>query len=152
MKKIPMSDGEDPNLNGKMELAMKTIQGSTAYSNNRNRPYNGQPHTQNGKRGQTKIQGLTMRDLADCITQGFLKASLDEGLSDKTKEINDEFKNTKYASLNNWRHDDIYKIECDFDPGAVIQCVLCFVEDMMGIFPNVEHISYDEILKDSEEL
>lgn len=107
-------------LNQELEFAFKEIQGSTGFSMDRNRPYDGQPHTHSGERGQTKVEGLTMRDVADCVVKGFLNAS---GL-----EIKDPI------------HDDIYKIELDdIDPGAVIQNMVCHIERMMGIFPNINN-------------
>lgn len=40
----------------------------------RERPYLGQPHTGWGERGRTKVEGLTMRDIGDCIARGFAEA------------------------------------------------------------------------------
>ena len=102
--------------------------------NDRERPYSGQIHTHNGERGQAKVRTLTVRDVTDCIYQGFLKSS--DNLQKKTVEINKEFQGTKYASDNTWSHSDIYKIEGDLDFGAVIQNTVCFIEHMMGTFPN----------------
>ncbi len=85
----------------------------------RNRPYSGQPHTDEGERGKTLIEGLTMRDVADCIVIGFLEAS-GSYPEDPT-------------------YGDMYKIE-DKDtpsPRAIIQNTVCNIEKMMGIFPNI---------------
>jgi len=144
MESIPIINSDNKNLLGNIALAMKVVQGSTAYQNNRGRPYNGQSHTVNGKRGETEIHGLTMRDVSDCIAQGFLAASGKKELQDKTKEISNDFKNTEYASKNTWIHDDIYKLDCDFDPGAVIKNTMCFVEDMMDIYPNINPLEVEK--------
>lgn len=106
-------------------------------SNERNRPYDGQPWTQNGIRGQQEIKGITMRDLKDCIIQAMLVCSDDTNLSKKVFEISKDFQNTEYAAKGNWEAGDIYKIDFSkVDPMAIIQNVGCFVEYYMGIFPN----------------
>lgn len=44
----------------------------------RNRPYDGQPHTSYGGAGKKEIQGLTMRDVCDCYVRGvILSAGVD---------------------------------------------------------------------------
>ncbi len=83
----------------------------------RNRPYKGQSHTDEGERGKTLVEGLTMRDVADCIALGFLEAS-------------------GFYSENPTR-DDMYKVAEPPSPGAMINCAMCNVETMMGIFPNI---------------
>ena len=50
------------------ELAKESFGGS------RDRPYDGQSHTDNGERGKTLVEGLTMRDIADCIKRGSIRA------------------------------------------------------------------------------
>ena len=85
----------------------------------RNRPYDGQPHTDQGERGKTLIEGLTMRDVADCILLGFLDAS--GGIPENPD------RNSLYSQPG---IDGV-------DPGAVIQNAVCHVEKMMGIFPNI---------------
>ena len=52
--------------------AFDECDGSTAYSNDRNRPYDGQAHTDNGARGSVQVKGLTIRDITDCFVKGFL--------------------------------------------------------------------------------
>ena len=87
-----------------------------------------------------------MRDLADCIVQGFLAASGDGELYEKTVEIHEDMKNSEYACKNTWRYQDIYSIDLSqVDPGAIIDSALCFVEDMMGIYPNVPKLTDSEI-------
>jgi hypothetical protein len=41
----------------------------------RDRPYLGQAHTDEGERGKTLVKGLTMRDVSDCIRRGFALAT-----------------------------------------------------------------------------
>ena len=55
-----------------MCFILKQIQGSSAFSLDQARPYDGQPHTDQGLRGKTFVSGLTMRDVADCMVRGFL--------------------------------------------------------------------------------
>ncbi len=88
-----------------------------------------------------------MRDIKDCMIQGFLSASCDEKLQRKVKEIHKDFQGTEHASDNSWRPQDVYKIKEDIDPIAVIQNALCFVEDMMGIFPNVDKTEINKTIK-----
>jgi hypothetical protein len=114
-----------------LQYAFKQIQGSSAWSMDRNRPYDGQPHTDCGVRGKTLVAGLTMRDIADCIVRGFWNASSDQRPLDEPER-------------ENLIHDDIYQIDLSkIDPGAVIQCTLCEVEKMMGIYPNVPKLTWN---------
>lgn len=84
----------------------------------RNRPYTGQSHTDEGERGKTLVEGLTMRDVADCMVIGFLEAA---GL---------------YP--DNPTEKDMREIDmADVSPWAMIQCATCNIEKMMGIFPNI---------------
>ncbi len=97
---------------------MNECQGSTAYSLEKDRAYDGQSHTHNGIRGKEMVKGLTVRDITDCIVKGFLDASGGIPL--------------------NPVHDDIYNIDLSKrDPGAIIQNTVCHIEKMMGIFPNL---------------
>lgn len=105
-------------FNQMLKWAFVEIQGSGALSLDRNRPYDGQPHTDGGERGKQLVNGLTMRDIADCIVRGFL----DCGGIHREVPI----------------HDDIYTIDLNnIDPGAVIQNAVCHIERYMGIFPNL---------------
>jgi hypothetical protein len=109
---------------------------------NRNRDYNGQMHTFQGERGKSLVEGLTMRDIADCVAQGMLAASGKSELQDKTVETSDEFKGTEYSKKGNWTYGDLYEIPDGSDPVAVIQNVVCFIEHMMGIYPNVPELTH----------
>ena len=85
----------------------------------RNRPYNGQSHTDLGERGKTLVEGLTMRDVADCIVLGFLDAS---GGVPENVDWNSVY---KQPGIN------------DISPIAVVQNATCHIEKMMGIYPNI---------------
>jgi hypothetical protein len=88
-----------------------------------NRPYNGQPWTDEGERGKQEVFGITMRDLCDCMVVGFLMSTENlQGL----------------AESGTATYNDLYNDE-DIDPRAVIQNTTCEVEKRMGIFTN-----YDE--------
>jgi hypothetical protein len=95
----------------------------------RDRPYNGQPHTQEGERGKTLVEGLTMRDVADCMAIGLLQVSGIPELYDAVER-------------GVWTYKDLYKLE-DFDPVAAIQCMGCQLEKMMGIYPNVPELIFE---------
>lgn len=127
LKKIDRSyDGLDMNnkdFNKDLNFALHSIGSSSDYENGRDRPYNGQPHTDQGERGKTMVQGLTMRDVMDCFVMGYLEATKD--MAQKVKE-------------GNWRYNDIFKSKDEgVDPLAAGQNMMCHVEKMMGIFPNL---------------
>lgn len=104
----------------------------------RNRPYRGQPHTDEGDRGKTEVKGITMRDLGDAFIIGACLASGDQ--------LNGEL----YNKANGNRHvckNDLFRLDWNkIDPVAVMQNMSCEVERMMGIFPNVQ-----ELRKESHE-
>lgn len=115
----------DSEFSKMLKWAFAEIQGTSAYSLERTRAYDGQAHTHLGERGKEQINGLTMRDVADCIVLGFLDAA---GM-ERESPI----------------HDDIYTINLnDIDPGAVIQNTMSHIEKMMGIFPNVPELKSEE--------
>ncbi len=84
----------------------------------RDRPYDGQAHTDDGIGGNTLVEGLTMRDVCDCMAMGLLDASGIEPLQDAAEE-------------GVWTYNDLYQLD-DFDPVAAIQCMACRIEKMMG--------------------
>lgn len=103
---------------------------------NRERPYNGEAHTDYGKRGKTLVEGLTMRDICDCYVRGLLLAS-----SHLVPELYAEACKGEDAKLD---RNNIYGFNLDeVDPGAVQQNMMCEIERMMGIFPNIP-INYEE--------
>lgn len=93
------------------------------------RPFDGQPHTDQGVRGATKVD-LRFRDVADCLAIGFMLAC---GYSETR------------AAAATWN--DVYeaiKRDPGFDPVAVCQNMLCEMERRMGIFPNVPELRATE--------
>lgn len=91
----------------------------------RDRPYDGQSHTDAGERGMQEVYGLTMRDIRDCFVMGMFQACGFTGRS-------------LYEGT-------IYDLPLeDADPGAIIRNAVCEVENRMGIFPNLPgHEPYD---------
>ncbi len=121
-------DAAESSIGKELQFIFKEIQGSSGWSLDRNRPYDGQPHTCVGARGKQLIHGLTMRDIADCFVRGFLHAA------------NEQFPDG-YVYNGNICRDDLYRIDLNkIDPGAVIQNAGCEIEKMMGIWPNVPRL------------
>jgi len=82
----------------------------------RNRPYNGQPWTDSGERGQTMIQGLTMRDIRDCLILAFYDSVPPN--YDRSCPL-----------------EDLPLAEMSLE--AISQNLVCWLERYMGIFPNL---------------
>lgn len=94
------------------------------------RPFDGQPHTDQGERGKTLVTGLTFRDVCDCYVLGFLMAT---GCS-------------SLAESGTATYNDVYvaaKQDPGFDPLAVMQNMACEMEKRMGIYPNVPRPTYE---------
>jgi hypothetical protein len=124
---------DENNVPMSLNDALSECDGSSAYSNDRERPYDGQPHTDYGERGRTEIKGITFRDLRDCFIKGCLLAC-----GDKQPAL--------YARVEdgNWLPEDIYKINFnEVDPVAIAQNMSVEVEKMMGIYPNVPPLIFD---------
>lgn len=95
----------------------------------RDRPYDGKPYTDNGIRGKTFLEGLTMRDIVDCYRRAIALSAghVAPDAYEKAYEGGIDF--------------DIYKIPLkELDPGAIAQNLTCEIERLMGIFPNVTHL------------
>jgi len=110
----------------------------------RNRPYNGQSHTETGIRGATEIKGVTFRDLRDCFIRAVLLSTggeyyPDAKLKDKMKALYDEAKKGENAALC---ENDLYGFDFDkIDPMVVARHLGCEIEKIMGIFPNVPKLN-----------
>lgn len=158
-KEIPVIDFDDKDFKEKLNFEIWSTGGSSDYSNDRNRPYNGQSHTDDGKRGQTEVKGLTMRDIRDCLVKAMLMSAATEsylatdewlkcwdfssGVAVPTQYLLDRQNKPEYisvkAELGTWRTQDIYKIDfSNVDPLAICQNLTCEIERMMGIFPNID--------------
>lgn len=96
----------------------------------RDRPYNGQPHTDTGIRGATEIKGVTFRDLHDC----FIRAVC---LSSGPGAYYTEADKGEAAALCENDVYDASKRAGGLDLMAVCQNLSCELERLMGIFPNV---------------
>lgn len=96
----------------------------------RNRPYIGQPHTDNGKRGKTEVHGVTFRDIKDA----FVMAAFDAG--NDQDPAGENFDRERKGEVC---YDDIYKLDLNkIDPIAWQQNLSTRIEKMMGIFPNID--------------
>lgn len=94
----------------------------------RDRPYNGQAHTDLGQRGKQAVHSLTMRDLRDC----FIRAV---AMSTGPGELYREACKGEHANIS---ENDLYKVDwSQTDIIAVQQNLTCEVERIMGIFPNL---------------
>lgn len=93
---------------------------SLAAHLDRDRPYDGQAHTDHGTRGATKVEGLTYRDVRDCFIRACYESS---GLPIE------EWPGTVYDLP--WHQMDII---------AVAQNLTCNMEKYQGIYPNVPRL------------
>lgn len=158
---IPMLDADSENFKDGLAFNLWSTQSNSDYRNDRERPYNGQPWTDDGLRGSTEVTGLTFRDIKDCLIKAMLiSAPSDEYLQegeflkcwdfseckvegDKPKPTSYLLKNQdKYVSTKvdtgNWRPQDVYKIDWNkVDPLAIAQNLSVEIEKMMGIYPNI---------------
>lgn len=161
---IPMIDMNSETFNEEFDFLIQSQHSSSDYRNDRERPYNGQSHTDQGERGKQLVSGLTMRDLKDCL----IKAMLESAPSDKyldpdvflkcwdfttdpptptqfllSMQNDSDFVSTK-VETGNWRPQDVYKINLgNIDPLAIANNFTCQVEKMMGIFPNIPKSEQD---------
>ena len=103
----------------------------------RDRPYNGQPHTDTGERGRTEVKGVTFRDLRDCFVRAYCLAM--GSAHDSNMPYYNEATKGENATLC---EDDIYKLKGDADMMAVFQNFACEVEKLMGIYPNVPKLVF----------
>lgn len=156
---IPIINVSPGNAEEQIITAIKAISGEER-SCDRSRPYDGQPHTSQGKRGMTLVSGLTIRDVLDCAVIGFLisqktnsnefikcwdfsgdepKGIPTQYLLDKLREkpVESQYLHAK-VKIGAWCYNDLYSISEDYDPIAVLQNTACEIEKMMGIYPNVE--------------
>lgn len=107
-------------------------------SMDRNRPYDGQPHTDSGTRGSQQVHGVTMRDLRDCLVRAIFLSTGREQVPHLYDEAN---KGTKAMICDN----DLFLIDYNqLDPVAITQNFTCEVERIMGIYPNVPELHFEE--------
>lgn len=124
---------------------MSSVYSGCGTSMRRDRPFDGQPHTDTGVRGATEITGVTFRDLHDC----FIRAVL---LSTGAGEIDEVDMRPRYAQatrgeLAELGEGDLYGFDLDqLGPMAICQNLCCEVERVMGIFPNVPSLMAEGVL------
>jgi len=82
----------------------------------RNRPYDGQLWTDNGERGRTMVQGVTMRDVHDCLILAFYDSVPPN--YDRSRPL-----------------EDLPLAEMSLE--AISQNLGCWLERYMGMFPNL---------------
>lgn len=110
------------------------------------RPFTGQPHTDNGERGKTEVKGIRFRDLADCVVKALVDAAV---FSIEDEAERDEL--CRRADDGTLNYNDVYRLDLSkMDPLALQQNISCRVEMAMGIFPNVPKLrhnadSHDEV-------
>lgn len=117
--------------------------GFNDHSMRRDRPYNGQPHTDTGARGATEVKGITFRDLRDCFIRAVL-LSTGAGIIDgkRMRPLYEEACKGQDAALC---ENDLYGFNLDkLDPMAICQNLSCEVERLMGIYPNVEPLEWKD--------
>ena len=159
---IPMIDASSEDFKEQLEFNIWSTHSSSDYRNDRERPYNGQEHTDDGIRGKQLVEGLTMRDIKDCL----IKAMLISSASDKYLEVDTFMKCWDFTTepstptqflldhqdepdfisnkvkIGSWRPQDVFKINWDnIDPLAIAQNLTCEIERMMGIFPNISKLN-----------
>ena len=110
-----------------VETIRNVIYGFDDHTTDPGRPFDGQPHTDQGERGKHPTDGLRFRDVADCFLLGWLYASERGSL----------------AESGTATYNDIYEGDYDVDPLAVMQNMLCEMEKRLGIYPNVPKLKAD---------
>lgn len=98
---------------------------------NRERPYDGQPHTSTGKRGSTEIKGITFRDLRDAYIRAIFLSQ-----SHQFPHLYEEACKGPNALL---AENYLYQLDWnDLDPMAIQQNLNTEIEKLMGIYPNID--------------
>jgi hypothetical protein len=128
-----------------IKTAIGVLQGPKTMS--RQRPYNGQPWTDTGSRGETLVKGLTFRDIKDCYTLALIQSYpyYKEGTLERIEPnatLIDEADKGEKAQING---NDLYTLVGDIDPLAVSQNLSCWIERYMGIYPNVPKLTIPEL-------
>ena len=90
-----------------------------AHNIDPNRPFTGQAHTVQGERGMTEVNGIRLRDIADCIAIGLINSTLNMDLREKI--------DNKTLTYNDLFTLDFNKI----DPVALIQSACYQIEHAM---------------------
>jgi len=106
----------------------------------RDREFVGAFNTFWGERGKTFVHGLKIRDLCDCIVRSIFLCSHKSITDSGNKYLQNLCESAEKGEYSDMiKPSDLYTIELDaLDPVAVIQTVMCEIEKMMGIYPNIE--------------
>lgn len=100
----------------------------------RGRPYADSLHTVHGVRGSTLVQHMTIRDIHDCYLRAIVLSS---GGACGEAVYNEACK----GESGNLSDADIFAAwSVRLDPFAVGQNLMCEIERLMGIFPNIPRI------------
>lgn len=121
--------GSEP-TNGRLWSEIEDALGMHDSNMSRLRPYDGQPHTNTGKRGATEIKGVTFRDLRDCYIRAVLLSA-----HHLVPHLYKEATKGEQASLceNDLRGFDLNQLSLT----AICQNLCVEVEKLMGIYPNI---------------
>lgn len=112
-----------------IDRVIEIVTGSNVGDMARDRPFNGQPHTDTGERGKTEIKGITFRDLRDCFIRAVcLSNGVDHPRAYEEARKGPEGKVSESDATTSINGADII---------VVSQNLSCEVERLMGIFPNV---------------
>ena len=125
-----ISSGKPTMLHDLRELT--AVIANTSYTTtDRNRPYDGQEHTFMGQRGRQLLNGINMRDIADCLVKAFGSACNDQLTDEEYKRVeNDQF-----------TYRELYDLDLNkSDPVAIIQNLIVEIEKRMSIYPNVPEL------------
>ena len=131
-----------------MSLAAVIDHMGSDVSMQRGRPYDGQPHTTDGKRGAEFIRNMTFRDLRDCFIRGFISSHMKykngslETIQPNQTLIDECEKGQNAAICQN----DVYTLVGDTDPIAVWQNMACEIEKVMKIYPNIDKKDWKALL------
>ena len=114
-----------------LKSIIEEVTGYHLVGMHRQRPYDGQPWTCNGQRGEAEVKGITFRDLQDCYIRAIFMSA-----SHIAPELYEESLKGELAAIC---PDDVYRLDFNqLDPIAIAQNLSCEVERIMNIFPNIE--------------
>jgi hypothetical protein len=156
---VPILDASMDDFKEHLEFNLWSTQSCADFRNDRDRPYDGQPWTDDGERGKAEVKGLTIRDVTDCYVKAVLLSSAndeyfknfsdlwdfsechtDEDKPKPTQFLLDNQHKFPYAKveLGTWRPQDLYNVDFNsIDSLAVAHNLSCEIERMMRIFPNI---------------
>lgn len=117
--------------------------GYNDHNMRRDRPYNGQPQTMTGTRGEAEIRGLTFRDLRDCFIRAVLLSTGAEVIDGK--DMRPLYESAQLGENASLCENDLYGFNLDsLDPMAICQNLGLEIERVMGIYPNVPKLEWKD--------